>query len=503
MAQPRYINPLLAQTSQADADLVSVIYDGLFARDNHGVVVPRMAEGYEVSDGGKTYTVHLRKDITWHDGEPFTAADVAYTIQTLQDPTFKSPLRQSWLGVDVATPDDFTVVFTLKKEYFSFLENLTLGILPKHIWQGVTSDKFLLTEYNLAPIGTGAYRFKASEKDGNGSVLSIDLEAYSKYFLGEAYVKKLAFYFYDSKEALMDAYNKKQVDGIFNIQPNEVEKIAATGSTSVDELDFPRTFSVFWNITKSAPLADAKVRQAIALAVDREALVQKVLGGKGTPAYGPLLPFMRGYVAPGNTGADLAAANKILDDAGWKQEGDVRMKNGEKLTFTMVVPDWSELLATGEVVKEQLAALGIEVIIDQKPAADIQQNILKNREYQALLFGQAPYLQSDPYSFWHSSQKGDTGLNFSLFENKEADETLDTLRTTLDTGRQDELYKKFQEIFQKENPALMLYSPKYLYVQNADISGFDTNRINTPAGRLSNIKNWYIYTDRAWGEAAE
>lgn len=501
VSAPRYINPILAQTSQADADLVRIVYDSLFVRGKDGSLENHLAERYEISDGGKKYTVYLRPGIKWHDGEDFTAEDVVYTIKTLQDPTFKSPLRSMWLGVEVVARDQNVVEFTLKKEYFGFIENLTIGILPKHIWQGIAGDTFLLSEFNLTPIGTGPYRFVESEKNANGNILSIELEANPDYFLGRPYIENFSLYFYENQEALLTAYNKKQIDGIYNIRPEDREGIAARNGTSVTAIDFPRIFGVFWNITKSVPLADIKVREALAYAINRDTIVQNIMRGDASPAYGPLLPFMVGYTDLDSTPRfDKAKAENILDEAGWKKaESGIREKDGKVLRFTLVVPDWPELVATGEELKNQLKEVGVDVELSVQPAAEVQQGALKNRDYEAILFGQAAYLQSDPFSFWHSSQKGEGGLNFSLFENKEADETLEKLRTaTTDENAQKDLYKKFQEIFYKEHPALMLYSPKYLYVQTNDIKGLDTNRINTPSGRLSNVMNWYIETSRSF-----
>lgn len=501
VSAPRYINPILAQTSQADADLVRIVYDGLFARAKDGSIEPRMAERYEVSDGGKKYTVYLRPGIKWHDGEEFAAEDVVYTIKTLQDPTFKSPLRAMWLGVEVEAQEKNVVVFTLKKEYFGFLENLVVGILPKHIWQGINSDTFLLSEYNLTPIGTGPYRFVESEKNANGNILSVELEANPDYFLGRPYIDTFSFYFYENQEALLNAYNKKQIDGIYNIRPEDRDGIAARNGTAVTAMDFPRVFGIFWNITKSVPLADGEVRRALSYAIDREVIINTIMRGDASPAYGPLLPFMFGYTKiDAEPRSDTAEAERILEAANWKKGSDgIRVKDGKKLEFTLVVPDWPELVATGEEIKKQLQALGVGVNLSVMPAADVQQNALKNRDYEAILFGQAAYLHSDPFSFWHSSQKGEGGLNFSLFENKDADETLEKLRTSVtNENEQKELYKKFLEIFYKENPALMLYSPSYLYAQTSAIKGIDTHRINTPSGRLSNVKNWFIHTSREW-----
>ncbi|MFZ2984751.1 MAG: ABC transporter substrate-binding protein, partial [Candidatus Moraniibacteriota bacterium] len=134
-AQPRYVNPILSQTSGADADLVELIYSGLFSYDAAGNLVKRLAAGYTVSSDGKLYTITLRPGTKWHDGEELTADDVVYTVQAIQNPAYKSPLRSSWMAVDVAAADRYTVTFSLQKSYFGFLENLTVGILPKHIWE--------------------------------------------------------------------------------------------------------------------------------------------------------------------------------------------------------------------------------------------------------------------------------------------------------------------------------------------------------------------------------
>ncbi|MEK7494290.1 MAG: ABC transporter substrate-binding protein, partial [Patescibacteria group bacterium] len=161
-AQPRYVNPILSQTSEADADLVQLMYSGLFGYNKEGKIEKRLLQDYTVGDDGKTYTLTLRQGVKWHDGEEVTADDVLFTINAIQDPAYKSPLRANWLSVDASAVDRYTIVFTLKKPYFGFLENLTVGILPKHIWENIPADKFLLADYNLAPIGSGPYRFRDS-----------------------------------------------------------------------------------------------------------------------------------------------------------------------------------------------------------------------------------------------------------------------------------------------------------------------------------------------------
>lgn len=498
VSQPRYINPILSQTSEADASISELIYAGLFTHDAEGKLVKRLVDEYTISDDGKMYTLTLRQGVKWHDGQEMTADDVIYTIQAIQDPAYKSPLRAKWLSVEATSVDRYTLTLSLKKAYFEFLDNLTVGILPKHIWQDIAPENFLLADYNLAPIGCGPYRFFDSGKDSRGNMLSYELRSFSDFFDGAPYIDKITFRFYPDERSLLDAYGRKEILGMNSVLSENLSEIEARKSTRVYEMATPRIFSVFFNVTKSAALAHDEVRQALALATDREAIIREVLLGKGQPAVTALLPFMEGYAS------DVAfphfneeAANALLDQNSWKRgEDGMRAKDGTVLSFELRVPDWPELARTAEILRTQWEKVGVRVTVNILGAADLQQNVVRPREYEALLFGEAAMIDSDPYSFWHSSQKHDPGLNLALFDNKDADTILLSLREELDGEKRLEYYRTFQEILVKENPAVFLYSPTYLYVVNSSVHVAEVKYANGPAGRLSDIKDWYIKTKR-------
>ncbi len=497
-AQPRYINPILSQTSEADADLSQLIYSGLFSYDAQGKLVKRLADDYSISDDGKLYTVTLKQGVKWHDGGELTAEDVLFTIKAIQDPAYKSPLRSNWLSVEATTTDRYTLAFSLKKSYFGFLESLTVGILPKHIWENVAPENFLLADYNMTPIGCGPYRFYNSEKDSNGNILSYELRAFTNYFAGTPYMSKVLFRFYPDTSSLMDAYGRKEILAINTVTPENLPQLEQRKSTRVYEIAIPRVFSVFFNTTKSAALAHDEVRSALALGTDRQAIIQAVLKGKGQEAVSALLPFMGGYASDLTLPHfDEKAANELLDAKGWQHGADgMRSAAGTALEFELLVPDWPELMKTADLLKVQWEKLGARVTVTALSAADLQQNAIRPRDYQALLFGEAAMLESDPYSFWHSSQKRDPGLNLALFDDKGADELLLTLREEMSGDKRREEYRTFQEILLRENPAVFLYSPTYLYVVNSAVKGIDIERVNAPAYRLSNIKDWFINTKR-------
>lgn len=498
VSQPRYINPILSQTSEADADISELVYSGLFGYDAEGKLTKRLLEDYTLSEDGRIYTLTLKQGVKWHDGEELTAEDVVFTIKAIQDPAYKSPLRPNWLSVEVASVDRYTVILTLKKSYFGFLESLTVGILPKHIWENIAPENFLLADYNLAPIGSGPYRFADSTKDSSGNMLSYELRSFDGYFAGPPYISKVVFHFYPDEPSLLDAYNRKEVLGINSVTPESLSQLQERKSARIYEIAIPRVFAVFFNIIKSEALAHDEVRSALSFGTDREAIIREVLLGKGQPAETALLPFMNGYAGDvAFSRYDEGQANMILDQNNWQRgEDGIRAKNGTVLEFQLLVPDWPELVQTAELLREQWGKIGVRVMVTALSAADLQQSAIRPREYEALLFGEAAMLDSDPYSFWHSSQKHDPGLNLSVFDNKNVDDVLMSLRETLDPEKRREFYRTFQDILVQENPAVFLYSPTYLYAVNSTVKGVDVKSVNAPAHRLSTMKDWYIETKR-------
>lgn len=496
--QPRYVNPILSQTSYADADLVKLIFCGLYSYDTQGKLQPELAESLDVSEDGKIYTVHLKQGSFFHDGNEVTADDVAFTVQAIQSPANKSPLRQNWQAVEVRVADRYTVIFELKKAYFGFPENLTVGILPKHIWSDIGADKFLLADYNLSPIGCGPYRYEDAVKDSNGNILEYRVVAFEKYAGGAPYIAKITLRFYPDEAALIDAYLRKEVMGMQGVSSEGALRLTDRKSANIRQIATPRSFAVFFNQTSSAALAFDEVRQALNQGTDRQAIVSEVLGGRGTEASGPFLPFMAEYAADLHwPGYDREAANRLLDEKGWVKNAEgIREKNGTQLTLDMYVPDWPELVKTSEMLKVQWRELGMELNTHVMSPGDLQRNTVQTREYQALLYGEQPMLDQDPYSFWHSTQKRESGLNLAQFDNQEADDVLSQAREVLDPEKRHALYRRFQEIYLAEMPALFLFSPAYLYVTDGTVKGMHVEKMNASSDRFSDVTHWYINTER-------
>lgn len=500
VGQPAYINPLLSQTSEADADLSALVYAGLFVHDAESNPIPRLAESYLVSDDGKTYTVKLRPNILFQDGTPLTADDVVFTLRAIQDPAYRSPLRQNWQGVDISSPDDETIVFSLKKSYFGFLENLTVGILPKHIWQSIAPEKFALAENNLMPIGAGPYQFSDLKKDAEGNILWYELKANPTYVLGRPYIDTFNFRFYPDEDGLFAAYKQGEVFGMASVRSSRVEELLVKKSTSVHELQLPRAFSVFFNTSKNVAIAYDEVRAALSLATDRAAIVHETLADRGIVATTPFLPFMRGYDAGIETlSFDLERSNALLDEKGWKMGDDgVRSKQGARLEFELLVPEWPELEKTASELQIMWAKIGAKVDITTQDIATLQQDRIRPREYDALLFGQASLADPDPYSFWHSKERDDPGLNLSSLNEQSVDDALLQARELTNPDDRSAKYSIFQKVFLEQNPAIVLYSPTYLYVTTDRLHGITVHTIDIPSDRFGLVNEWYLNTKRVW-----
>lgn len=499
VGEPMHINPILAQATDVDADMVQLVYSSLFSYDDAGRLRPSLAEGYELQEDVKKYVVKLRSGVKWHDGQDLTADDVLFTFRTIQDASYRSPLRANWQGVDVSKDDDQTVVFSLKKAYFDFLENLTVGIVPKHIWDGIPPEKFSLADVNLNPIGSGPFRVEGFKKDSNGTILSYELRAFPQYFEGAPFLQKVVLYFYGSEEDMLSAYRRREILAASNVTPGSFpEDLKNQKDTVIHDVSQPRVFAVFLNEKKNAALAEEPVRRALALATDRERLVREVLDGHGDPAYSLFSPNTSAYSSAGEASVfNPDEAVKVLEDAGWMLGDDgVREKGGVRLEFDIATPNWDELVKTAHMVENGWNEIGAHVTVSVLENVSDAQRTIRSREYAALVYGLAMTFEPDPYSFWHSSQTGELEHNFSLFSDKRADELLSNSREELSADARAGMYREFQEILATRMPAVFLYSPRYVYVQRRSVQGFSAQAINTPASRFQDIAHWYMSTRR-------
>jgi peptide/nickel transport system substrate-binding protein len=500
VGNPQYLNPILSQTNDSDRDVTELIFSGLTQYNSKGEIIPDLAEKYNIGDSGKTYEFFLRKDLKWHDGEPLTADDVIFTINRIQNPDFRSPLRINWIGIEAEKIDDFTIRFKMKTAYASFLANTTTGIIAKHIWEEIQPVNFSSAPENLEPIGTGPYKMDQIKKDREGFVTYIGLEAFGDYKSSRRpFIEKINLYFYADEESAIKAYNRGQIDNLSLISIKNRSLLKGENRSDMRRLKLPRYFAIFFNQSKSTILSDKTVRLALNYATNKKQIIEDVLGGEGDPVDSPIPNGVWGH-ADDLKIYDFAQdhANNILEAAGWKDEDNdgIREKKGEKLEIELMTTELKELQQVTDILQEQWSKIGVKTNIKVIDIGEIQQNYIRPREYQALLFGEVLGLDPDPYSFWHSTQKKDPGLNLALYDNKKVDDLLKDGRQILEKDLRLKKYKDFQQLIIDDAPVVFLYNSYQIYLTSKKIKGFENENIVLPSKRFADIEKWYIKTQR-------
>ncbi|MBL7053121.1 MAG: peptide ABC transporter substrate-binding protein [Candidatus Portnoybacteria bacterium] len=503
LGQPRFINPVLSQTNDADRDLVQLIYSSLFKYDQQGNLIPDLAKEYTISEDGLNYDITLKSDILWHDGEPLTVSDIIFTIKTIQDSEYKSPLKGTWQGIEMEKIDEFTLRFKLNNTYTPFLHNLTVSILPRHLWFGITASNFSLAQYNLRPIGSGPYKFKEFIKDDNGKVELMELIRNKEFYLPGPYIDKITLKFYNTQSDLISAYQKRQIDGLSFLSTANQSKLRT--DLNLNKINLPIYYAVFFNQTESKALSDKVVRNALAYATNKEEIINQVLQGQSTLVNSPLLSGWLGYDSETKIyDFTLEHAQNILEEANWKDldNDGIREKtiNDEevKLEITLLTTDWPELEQTAQLLQEQWQKIGMKVNLEIIDTVTIQQEYIRPRQYQALLFGEVLNADPDPFAFWHSSQRKDPGLNLALYNNKKVDTLLEEARQSMDQEVRIQKYVEFQKLLIEDMPVIFLHSPPYLYPVKKEIKGINIEKLAQPSQRFSQVENWFIKTNRVW-----
>ena len=520
---PTLVNPVLA-ISDADKDLTSIVYSGLMRKTSNGEFIPDLAESYTVSPDGKNYTFIIKKDAKFHDGQSITAKDVSFTISKIQDPIIKSPRKMDWSGVTVTEKDDYTVIFTLKQPYISFMDNMTMGILPSHIWKNVTSAEFNLSISNIKAIGSGPYQITKVTKDSNG----IPKEYYLKYFknftLSKPHIKNLNIISYSNENDLTKALQGGYIDQASGISPDKAEILRDKGF-NIYTTTLPRVFGIFFNKNKNKIFSDPVVINAINNALDKQEIINQILSGYGTIINSPIPEtIIKDQEIKEFKESDIESINTSLEKDGWKLGTDgVRAKGGTttvnktkkvgkkniiqkvttnngsslKLAFSINTGDSQELKDGAKLIQDQLSKIGIQVDIKVYETGQLNQ-LIRERNYEALLFGQVINHESNLFSFWQSSQKTDPGLNIAMYDNKKVDSLLENAQKTFDDKARNNIYKSLESEFKKDVPAILIYSPKFIYVTSSNIRNIPFDNITIPSDRFMSIHTWYANMDKVW-----
>ena len=488
--EPPLLNPVLAPYTQARQDVLPLVFAGLVRADAEGNVYPDLAERWTVGDEGLEYLVRLRPSLRWHDGEPLTAEDVAFTIRLVQSPEHQGSqdLAELWRGVEVEVVDPMTVRFRLPSPLASFAEHLTLGLLPRHALDGVAASALPHHAFNRMPVGSGPYRVTSFDPD------QITLERFAGYHGASPRLARIELRTFAERDAAVDALLAGRVDGLGNLRADEVRRLES--SSRVVVYSFPeRAKAALLTMNVQASILDQQpVRQAIARAIDRDRLIRDAAAGQAEPTFGPI-PVQSWAFAGPSIAAPYApsAASALLDEAGWTWDGaGPRTREGTPLTLTLLTPDTPERVALADLIAGQLDEVGIALQVRAVPPDELLDNYLQPRNFQLALVGQWT-MGSDPdvYPQWHSSQIGRQGGNYTGFRSLDVDRWLEQGRQETDREARRNAYLHFQARWAEQQPSVVLFHPLYSFAVARDVHGVRADPLPDSSWRLRDATGWY------------
>ncbi|MEK7635820.1 MAG: peptide ABC transporter substrate-binding protein [Patescibacteria group bacterium] len=492
LGQPVFINPILA-VSDADRDLTELLFDNLF----------NMAESYKTNENGEVWRYRIKDEVYWHDGQRVTSDDIIFTIELIQNPDSYSPLFSSWNGVKVSRISEREVEFKISSPYVFFKSNIEdLKPIPKHIFASIPPANIRLSNYNLEPIGSGPFVFRYFNKRADGYIKNYELEKNENYYNKKPYIDKLNITFYNKEDELINAFNSGLIDGLGIAEKKSIEKVNFSNNTF--SLRMLKYYAVFFNPYSHQALKDKNVRLALLTATNKNGIIKKIFSGQATEVSDPLINTIN-ETKNNSTKPEfsLEKAAQILESTGWKiKDNEIREKDIDKenvaLEFILTVPEIPFLVETAELIKSDWEKIGIKLNLLVLPLSEINNNAIKNRDYQMILFGNILGRNPDIFSFWHSSERFYPGLNLSLYESKTADSLLETIRKDFnDEKRQSDLLS-LNSLITSDSPAIFLYSPNYLYVARKNLGGFDSAEISFLSDRFKNIENWHVKTAKSF-----
>ena len=489
------VNPLF-YTTDAEASAARLMFSSLYNYDKTGVLQQDIATSMSIDKTQKVYTVTLRDDVKWHDGEKLTADDVVYTINLIKNPATRSVFHSSWLDIAVSAPNPTTVVFTLPAVYAAFPQALTFPIVPQHMLKDVTPAGVRESAFSSHPVGSGPFKFsRLQQTDSTGDYNVVHLVSNRDYYKGTPRLSRFELRAYPDESSLVKAVNTGEVSGAADISVTEARNI----TVPVTRVSESVNSGVYLMLNmQSDMLKDKALRQALHLSTDVDAII-KSLGGGVDGLNGPLLKeqaLVARAAAPAK--ADAVAAEKKLQDAGWvKGKDGFRQKGKTPLAITITTTKNSEYETVLKLVKAQWEKIGIKVVenvIDTSSATStFVQDTLQGRNYDVLLYELAIGADPDVYAYWHSSQIGPGGYNFSNYSNKIVDASLAGGRSSLDASLRNVKYALFTQQWLQDVPAIGLYQAANEYVTVKGVRAVEVeSTLITESDRYANILYWSV-----------
>ena len=523
LGHPDSISPLTART-QADRDLVALVFAGLVRDGPSGTIVADLAERWSSDLTGTIWTFELRQDARWHDGEPVTAEDVVFTIHTLQDPAYTGPAAGSWNEVQVRASGPKTVVFTLRTALSGFLQAATQAIAPAHLLAGIPVGLLGQNAFGRQPVGAGPFALvsldaaraelvpaatvtssgapSASPSPGTDSFTTpAPTERPSRPI---PYLTAIEFRYFDTPSALADAYRAGDLDAASGLSPALTAELAsATGSRLVRYPGSTLT-AVLLNLRPGHPeFADPAVRTALLAAIDRGALIDQVFAMAAGVAPGPIPPASTLFdpAAEPLVPYDLAAARKALRKAGWtvSPKGWFLPKARKPLSIELISPDEASnpaAFAVAAAVAKDWKKLGLDVAHVPLPPGEFVTDRLATGTFSAAVADVNVGLDPDLYPLLASSQTLRGGSNVIGLQDPALDTLLVAARGPGPTDARATVYSRLQQQLAKGRYLLPLAFADESIVVRDTLQGMVVRQVSDSADRFWDVLTWRLAADR-------
>jgi peptide/nickel transport system substrate-binding protein len=490
------LDPVLVDESTG-GDIDALVFNGLLRYNENMELEPCLAEKWSVSKDGKVITYYLRKGVKFHDGVEMTAQDVLFTWKVYADPTTKTPYGADYQYIkNVEIMDPYIVKVTYSKAFAPALTNTFTSILPKHLLEGkdINNDD----DFNRHPVGTGPYKFVEWK-----TAQQIVLEANPDYWEGKPHIKRFVLRIIPDQSSEFLSLLKGETDAMGawtggTLSPEQYARETDTPKFTNYYNKYQTDQFVYvyigWNL-ENPLFKDVKVRKALTMAIDRQAIIENVVYGLGSLCTGPFVPQSWAYnkdIKP--LPFDVEGAKALLKQAGWKMGTDGLLHksiNGKDTPFRFKLYTNQgnvsrERIAT--IVQQQLKGVGIDCQPQIMEWTTLINEYINKRKYDAMVMGWQFGPEPDCYLCWHSSQMGEHQYNMVDYKNKTVDSLLVQGRETLDPKKRKAIYHKIHKILADDVAATFLYVPESLPAVHKRFKGLEVNR----NGIGWHPERWYV-----------
>lgn len=524
------LNPLFAAMNPVDRDITSLVFEGLVGANEYGEYIPRLAESWTISSGGTEVVFSLRQDVLWQDGVPFTSADVATTVEFLQSSEGGLPqgVTDFWQTVELELLDESTVRFRLAQPLASFLDQLRVGLIPAHVFDGLAPEQLASHPFNLSPIGTGPYQLERLVGDERG-ITRVSLRVAPVYRQrpegqGGYDLERVTFALFADHAGALAALHNGEIDALGGVAGAEVATLEQMKAIETHLALQPAVGVVLFNWESEHTLAfqNNRVRQALLQGADRAGLVNRHLSGQAVLADSPFIPGSWAYDGPVSWPSyDPVAAMAVLsavdfaipvEEAAAETEGDetpvdesaVEESSAEEEETATPVPteippayDFSVLVSAEESQQslaaelvEQWRQLGLTITLEAVAPAALYARVEAGDFDVALVeLSYEGSVDPDMYPFWHQGQYPD-GQNYAGVNDRRSSELLEVARRDFNGIHRTEFYADFQRMFANRALAMLLYYPVYGYAVAVDVQGVQLGYLGASSDRLATVGSW-------------